>query len=132
MNEPVQKTAVVGEEQNARRIDVEASDGLYAAATQRRGKKRHDGGMRRGLERALVARGLVKGQNRLFSIGPGLSAHDKGEAFGFKVLVRIVADHAPDLHETASGNRPAVVARAEALGKRMSSRIMRSPQRGHS
>ena len=32
MNEPVQKTAVVGEEQNARRIDVEASDWRDAIA----------------------------------------------------------------------------------------------------
>ena len=49
MNEPVQKTTVVGKEQNARRINVQASDGLYAAATQGAGRSVMTEGCAEGL-----------------------------------------------------------------------------------
>src|SRR5579864_301215 len=98
--EGVDELAVVGEEQQARRVLIETADALDTARRELRREQIEDAQMMLWLARAFVASGLVEQNVGVLAIAPGRTVDDERQRPGIEVGVGVGADGSFDRHAT--------------------------------
>ena len=114
----VQQRAVVGQQQQARGVLVQAPDRLQATPTQGHGQQVVHARPGTRLERALVACRLVQHHQGLHVCHPRLPIDHQAQAVGWKRRLRVVHHLTLDLHQAVEDQAIAHAALAEALVKK--------------
>lgn len=111
----VDEGAVIGEEEQAGGVVVEAADGLQAAFGEGVGEEGEYAGVVAGFAAAFDAGGFVQRQVEAGVVGPGNAVDGEGEAFGGEVFLPVGGGVAVDGDLAAGDQGLALPAGAEAL-----------------